>query len=190
MVDANENSLNLNNLIKIKEYIIQLIKSKDFNKDKLKEIKINDSIHDVGISLSIRNKFSNDKIINFIEKDIYYMDEKYDDHSKRDPNVFKYFQIDDEKKSGFSKFVELKLYSKFKKDSKAFYKIFIDKILTLDDISLLFELFPKEELDADFINVLLDKIPKLYQLGKHKDTNQLFENMLIIIPSMIIESEI
>ena len=185
LVDANENSLNLNNLIKIKEYIIQLIKSKDFNKDKLKEIKINDSIHDVGISLSIRNKFSNDKIINFIEKDIYYMDEKYDDHSKRDPNVFKYFQIDDEKKSGFSKFVELKLYSKFKKDSKAFYKIFIDKILTLDDISLLFELFPKEELDADFINVLLDKIPKLYQLGKNKDTNQLFENMFIIISSMI-----
>ena len=99
--------------------------------------------------------------------------------------VFKYFQIHDEKKSGFSKFVELKLYSKFKNNSKAFYRIFIDKLITLDDISILFELFPKEELDADFINVLLDKIPKVYQLGKNKDTNQLFENMFIIVSSII-----
>ena len=59
-----------------------------------------------------------------------------------------------------SKFVELKIYSKFKNDSKTFYKIFIDKLITLDDISILFELFPKEELDIDCIDVLLDKIPK------------------------------
>ena len=100
-------------------------------------------------------------------------------------NVFKYFQIHDEKKSGLSKFVELKLYSKFKNNSKVFYRIFIDKLIALDDISILFELFPKEELEADFINVLLDKIPKVYQLGKNKDTNQLFENMFIIVSSII-----
>jgi len=149
----------------------------------LKEI--NDSIHDVGVSLSIKNRLLNDEILNFIEKDIYYINEKYDNHSKRDLNVFKYFKIDDEKKKGFSKFVELKLYSKFKNDSKTFYKNFIDKFLILDDISILFELFPKEELDSDFINVFLDKIPKLYQLGKNKDTNQLFENMFIIISNII-----
>ena len=58
MIDSNENSL---------------VKNFDFNKDKLKDL--NDSIHDVGISLSIRNKFSNDEIINFIEKDIYYIND-------------------------------------------------------------------------------------------------------------------
>ena len=67
MIDSNENSL---------------VKSNDFNKDKLKDL--NDSIHNEGISLSIRNKFSNDEIINFIEKDIYYINDTYDNHTKRD----------------------------------------------------------------------------------------------------------
>ena len=86
----------LNNLIEIKEYVLQLVKDNNFSKDKLKEL--NDSIYDVGVSLSIKNKFSNDEILNFIEKDINYINEKYDNHSKSNPNVFKYFKIDDEKK--------------------------------------------------------------------------------------------
>ena len=47
------------------------------------------------------------------------MNEKYNGHSKRNPNAFKYFQIDDEEKLGFYNFDVLKLYSKFKNDFKA-----------------------------------------------------------------------
>ena len=46
------------------------------------------------------------------------MNEKYNDHSKRNPFVFKYQKIDDEEKSGFYNFDVLKLSSKFKNNLK------------------------------------------------------------------------
>ncbi len=112
--------------------------------------------------------------------------DRFDSHSKRNPDVFTFFDIHDEKKEGFSKFVELKLYSKFIKNKIGkFYKIFINQLRNLDDLNVLFELFPKEQLDTEFLKELLDKIPKLLDLGKNEDKNKLLENMFAIISSII-----
>ena len=182
-INTNEKSLNLNTLFKIKEKIQSLEKKGHVEKDIL--TLINDSIHDTGVILAMKNKLSNIEIVNFVEKDVYYFIEKYDGHSKRNPKVFEYFNIHDDKKSGFDKFVELKLHSKFKKNSKSFYKIFIEKLITLNDLNILFYLFPKKELDGEFINLLLEKMPKIFELGNNIDKNKLNENMYIIISIMV-----
>ena len=153
----NEITNNLNNLIKLKKIINLIEKEKNQTFDK-NLIKLNnESIHDIGITLAIQ-KFDNNQIINFIKNDVYYIDDKYESHSKRDPYVLKYFNIHEKYKSGFKGFVELELYRKFPNKKREFYHILIDQIKNFDDLNLLFELFLNENskfLDYDFIDILI-----------------------------------
>ena len=147
--EANEKNNNLDNLIKLKEEAKYFQENNEIKFDTL--FKLYESIHDIGISFYIKKRFSNNEIIQFIQEDIFYISDDYIDHSKRDPKIFTNFDIYDINKTGFLDFIQLKLYSKFDKKLKAFYEIFINKIRNLDDLNILFELFPKEQLDSVFI---------------------------------------
>ena len=188
IIKENYENSKLNNLFKIKEKLTIFHKDKYIERNMINDL--NENIHDTGITLAIKNKFSNnDEIMNFIEQDVFYNIKQFDSSSKRNPNIFKNFDLLDEKKRGFKKFVELNMYSKFKKnESKKFYQIFLDKMLYLEHLSLIFELFPNQSLDEDFTDLLLNKIPNLYDLGQNKDVNQLYENMYILISSIISNS--
>ena len=182
--EVNEKYLNLENLFKIKEEVKYFHEKNKIQNNTL--FKIMESIHDVGISLSSKKRFSNIDIINFISKDIFYISDDYNENSKRDPNIFMNFDIHEENKLGFKEFVELKLYLKFKAREKGLYEIFINKIKTLDDLNILFQLFPKDKLNSTFLEILLKKMKKIannYSYIINED--QLFENMYIIILNII-----
>ena len=184
--EGNYNNDNLENLIKLKEEVKFLQEKNEVEFDTL--FKIYESIHDLGISLALKNRFSNNEIIQFIQKDIFYASDEYIDHSKRDPKIFENFNIYDINKTGFIDFVQLKLHSKFKSNLKTFYEIFINKIRTLDDLNILFELFPKEQLDSVFIDILLKNIGNYANRTYYYYINneeQLFENMYIIVKSIV-----
>ena len=183
--EVNEKNKNLDNLIKLKEEAKYLQGNNEIKFDTL--FKLYESIHDIGISFCIKKKFSNNEIIQFIQNDIFYISDEYIEHSKRDPKIFKNFDIYDFNKSGFIDFIQLKLYSKFEKKLKTFYEIFIDKIRTLDDLNILFELFPEEQLDSVFIELLLKKIEKIADRTYYYINNgeQLLENMYIIVRNIV-----
>ena len=185
LIDINVKTKNLDNLVKIKNMIIHL---KQNGKDikKLNE-NLNDAIHDTGISLALTRKLSNKEIISFIKNDDYYKLDDYKTSSKRDPYVFKYFNFFDENKEGFGEFINLKLYNKFPAKKRDLYKIFIEKLKKFDDLNILFELFPKEELDSDFIYTLLWKLNSLYFFipdSKKDNVSNLGENIYIILLNM------
>ena len=181
---VNENNYNLNNLIKLRDEVKFLQEQNEVKFDTL--FKIYESIHDVGISLFTTKKCSNEQIIQFIKTDIFYTSDEYNEHSKRDPNIFKNFDIFDTNKSGFNDFIQLKIYSKFSKKEKKFNEIFINKIRTLNDLNILFELFPKNQLSFDFVDMLLKNLENIanrtYNINNEE---KLFENMYIIVINMI-----
>ena len=156
-----EKNWNLNNLIKVKD-IIRLID--DINKDiDISDIQKsnNESIHDVGIYLSLKN-YNNEEILEFIQNDIFYNDDAYEESPKRNPKVFDKFNIHDDKKKGFNSFKELKIWERFiGKYQKQLFQIFIDKITCLNDLNILFDLFNKDKLETEFINILIKKIDSI-----------------------------
>ena len=116
------------------------------------------------------------------------MSEKYDEHSKRDPYVFNCFDIYDKNEEGFEDFIKLKMYQKFPKKANKFYQIFINKMNYLDDLNILFKLFPKDELDSEFIELLLERIQKIQDftyMDSNKDPIQLYENIYVIFEIMV-----
>ena len=185
LIKINGNHYNLSNLLKLKVMIKNL---KDNQKDiKNLDDELNEIFHDIGISLSIRGRLSNSNIIKFIINDFYYNSDNYEETNKRDPQVFKCFNILDKEKEGFADFKELKIYDKFSYKKKDFYKIFIEKLTNFDDLKNLFELFPKDKLDYDFIDLLLKKLNdnnfhiNYHYGGDNNDNNKdLVKNMYII----------
>ena len=189
LIEVNEKAKNIKNLIDLKE-LVKNLKENGKNVEKINE-NLSIAIHDSGISLALTGKLKNNQIIKFIKKDEFYILEKYEQSSKRDPNVFKYFDLLDKNKEGFQDFINLKLYNKFHSKKIKFYNIFIDKLQSFDDLSNLFELFQKEKLDEDFIYLLLKKMKNFYlyiyydKNLKKDDVTRLNENIYIIFLNMM-----
>ena len=185
LIEGNRKAGNYQKLIKLKPIINNLIE----NGKEIKSLINNfyEAIHDTGISLALQGRFSNKEIIDFIKNDIYYTSNKYWQSSKRDPNVFLHFDILDENGEGIKDFIELKLYEKFENKKKILYKIFIGKLRDFDNLNILFKLFPKENLDNEFIELLIYKLKVLYFLnynGEEESVDNLGENMYILFLNM------
>ena len=187
LININEKAQNIKNLIELKKIV-------NYLKEQGKDVKslndnLNNAIHDIGLSMALRKKFKNAQIIYFIKQDDYYNLEKHEHSSKRDPTVFKFFNIFDENKEGFKDFVDLKLYNRFPVKKKFFYKLFIEKLNNFDDLNILFELFPKENLDNEFLEVLIIKLKSFnyypYDITKNDNQNKLCENIYSIFVSMM-----
>lgn len=110
LIIINEKCRNWENLLLIKKMIsLQKEEHKSYEDN---ETKNNEAIHDVGIVLTMK-KHKNKEIINFIENDIFYTNEKYSDHSKRDENVFKSFDIHNIDKEEFRQLENLQIWNIF-----------------------------------------------------------------------------
>ena len=96
-------------------------------------------IHQTGINLSRKKKLENSEIIYFILNDDYYINNDYYKSNKRDLEVFENsWELSDINEE----FVEKKIWKIFEFKLEKLYKIFINKVEKLDDIDLLFRLFP------------------------------------------------
>ena len=180
--DEEKNCINIDviNLIdKIKQfydknlgYLIKLKKNiKSLNIDKYNYkydfYQINYAIHILICNKLKTNKnVSNTEIIRLINEDEFY-----------DKNLIENFDIHAPNKSGFADFIKLK-------NKKGFYEFFIKKIENLNDITIIFELFPGKKED-EFINKILDRLKVISDdISYINDEQILLENMYIIYSNL------
>ena len=148
------------------------------------EKKNNEAIHDTGIVLAM-HRFNNKEIINFIKNDIFYISDKYRDHTKRDENVFKRFDIHNADKEEFSQLINLKICDIFNKKLEKLFRIFINKIDSFDDLTILYELFPIKIIDNNFLNLLFEKLKEVYYINEDEiKLQKLYENIFLIFEKM------
>jgi hypothetical protein len=128
-----------------------------------------------------------------MQKDKYYTDNDYANTKKRDVEIFKNFWNLSEE--NIREFIKLKPWIIFKNKIKEFYQIFITKIEKLDDIDIIFRLFPfvsnpenKEFLNQNyFFELILNKLKSTDDysyIGTYRDKTILFKNLNLIYSNL------
>jgi len=139
-------------------------------------------IHQTGINLSKEKKLKNSDIIYFVLNDKFYSNDDYSKFDGRDLNVFENsWELSE---SNIEEFVEMKPWKIFENKIDKLYQIFINKVEKLDDIDILFRLFPFDKSvglkkENKFIDLLLKKINNIEDysyIGTKKDKTKLFNN--------------
>ena len=162
-----------------------------FDDDKKK--KLEDIIHNKLISLIKLKRLTNSEVLDFMQKDKYYTDNDYANTKKRDIEIFKNFWNLSEE--NIREFIKLKPWIIFKNKIKEFYQIFITKIEKLDDIDIIFRLFPfvsnpenKEFLNQNyFFELILNKLKSTDDysyIGTYRDKTILFKNLNLIYSNL------
>ena len=127
-------------------------------------------IHEKGMNLIINGKLNVSEIISFIkEQDIYYSNSNYKNNTKRDPAIFRYIPItDNNNNKDYLENIKLikqanlyNIYDESDKNMKIyFYKIILEQIKKVMDFKSIFDLFPLEKIDADFVELINNKMNK------------------------------
>ena len=125
------------------------------------------NIHRNGVNLINNNKMTIEEIIQFLySQDIYYYDEKYKDI--KETTIFKNISITDPNKNNLKNIEELKkkkvweLYKKSNSTLKIeFYKSFLCQIKYIKDFQYIFKLFPIENIEKVFNQMIIDKLEQM-----------------------------
>ena len=177
----------LDNLLKIKN-IAELLKS---NLGAEKYTEFYRKIHEEGKKLIKNKKMNLNEILDFIyNKDIYYQEKEF--INDRDPEIFINISIKDDKNIELLKNKKIwELFINSKKE-KIFYSIILKQIEVLKDFKYLFEIFPIENINKEFAELISEKVnynngnnEMIYSLLEEKkvEYNTLFnilQNILII----------
>ena len=168
----------LNEFAKLKQIVDILISKQVIQNEKANDFYL--KLHNKGINM-IRNKNMNiDDIINFIYKqDIFYFDPQYEKNELRNPIIFGYIDITQYGKDYLLNIQKLKenkiweLYQNSTKEMKiSFYKSFLFQIRTITDFKNIFDIFPINIIDLDFLNLIYIKLTKLLpEIFREKEKN-------------------
>ena len=163
----------LSDFFKIKKLVILL--EKRINKKKI--IDFYDNINAKGKRLIKEKKMNLNEIIEFVKKqDIYYYDEKYINDKHRDPEIFKYISI----KDNIQILRNNKIWEIFHKSSKniqiQFYQLFLEEVKEMKDYKYIFDLFPMENINKIFTELIVEKFKIIKENDKYKFLDEKEEN--------------
>ena len=145
-------------------------------------------LHFKGIILINNKKLEIDDIINFLYKqDVYYYDIKYKRDNQRDPLIFKYIDITNKNENyliNIKKLKENKIWELFQESTEGqklkFYDSFLFQIQTFADFKNIFELFPIEVINFDFLLLISKKLSDLL-FYIYKESKENFLNIFLVL---------
>lgn len=131
-----------------------------------------DKIHVKGMNLIKEKKLTTEEIFKFItSQDVYYFENTYNNSQYRDPEIFKYIPItkgnqgDEEYLNNINIIKNKKLFELFSARSQQikdeFYNILLNQMKKIIDFKSIFDIFPKQSIDSNFISLINGRIDKL-----------------------------
>ena len=141
---------------------------------------LEEKYHNIIINLGKNNILTNKEVLSFLtQKDKFYTNAKYENDLKRSPDILISFNlIKDNKNNCFDEFKNNKIWNIFNNTNNRaiwllFVDVFIDKIMSMHDLFLLFELFPLEILSEQYFSQnIIKKLFKEEVIKKTKENNK------------------
>ena len=175
-------NVNLNKLIELNKLIIFLKKEeKQFNLKK----NIDEIIHRNAILFSTKKALKNMEILNFIEKDVYYMEKMYKNSNNRSVDILTGIDIPLINDEFLNKWKKINLFEIFQNQIEIFLNKVCSLVKEMKDFNILFKLLNQNEKEDDKIeyeNLSISKMQTTFELlmptySKEKCPN--FKNEMI-----------
>ena len=177
---------NLENLVHINKALLLYQKlDKTFNPDNLE---LNMKIHKTGLLLIENGKLKNEALINFIEnEDIYFQDKKYESKEFRPLDILKGIDIEKADDKFFKKWNESNIFKIYSFIDDEFKKELINLIDDMQDFGKLLKLLKlfdyqeKKKIDHTTLILLCDKFKQLIRTYKIEECPNLINDVALFI---------
>jgi len=172
------NSINLENLIKVKD-MITFSKQNSININL--KIEINKIIHENGILFASNGKLQNKNLLDFITlKDEYYISAEY--KKLRSLDILNGLNISSFDDKFYEKWKTINWNEIFKEQKVSFHEKILTFIKDLNDFSILYKLFDLNDIKDNFVIELLQKkILELYKNYSPEKHLNFIEDIIILI---------